>query len=46
MTDHLTAAMTILRSLLSLALTSMLGVLVGGAICAAAFVAFVRRVAS
>ena len=46
MTDHLTAAMTILRSLLSLAVASSFGVLVGCAICAAAFVAFVRRVAS
>jgi len=35
-----------LRSLLSLAVASSFGVLVGCAICAAAFVAFVRRVAS
>lgn len=32
-----------IRSLLSLAVASSFGVLVGGAICAAAFVAFVRR---
>ena len=33
-----------LRSLLSLTVASSFGVLVGGEICAAAFMAFVRRV--
>jgi hypothetical protein len=36
--------MTILRSLLSLVLTSTFGVLVGGAICVAALSLFARRV--